>query len=269
MKNLDEIKHTISKYLPLIASSQKQILGFINSDGDIYPTGLDSKIVGRLFEVVSRPILLRAAKELGVTLKESPSQTTYPDFWLEDPKEPNKNRISIDIKSTYRKGKKEKYEFTLGSYTSFLRNGTKNIAGNYEMYSYHLILGFIYSRNKNINEYIVSYENRSNIMPSIYNIQSFIAEKYKIAGEKPGSGNTANIGSVSAPLATFTNECGPFSYLGKDVFKDYWRNYPTPSERSNGKSKYKNILGYINWKKKTDEEKAELFKKQYQQYLNQ
>lgn len=276
MKNiitLDKIKETILKQLPLIASNQKQVLGFINSDNEIYPTGLDSKIIGRLFEVVSQPILLKVAEQLNLELHTSLQQTLYPDFWLSYPGSPDNNRIAIDIKSTYRKKNSNgeftnKYMFTLGSYTSFLRNGTKNICGSYSMYTYHLILGFIYSRNDNIKPDIVPISDKDRISPSVFNIQSFIAEKYKISGEKPGSGNTANIGSINSNLKNFSSENGPFSFLGNDTFEDYWGHYPTPSERANKNSLYTDIQGYINWIKAKDPKKAEQLQKKYNAYLS-
>lgn len=270
---LEDIKKTILKYLPLIASNQKQILGFINSDNEIYPTGLDSKIIGRLFEVVSQPVLLKVAEQLNLELHSSLKQTLYPDFWLSCPDSPNNNRIAIDIKSTYRKKNSKgeftnKYKFTLGSYTSFLRNGTKNICGSYSMYKYHLILGFIYSRNDNVKPDIVPISKKDTISPSVFNIQSFIAEKYKISGEKPGSGNTANIGSVNSNLKNFNSEKGPFSFLGNDTFEDYWKHYPTPSERANKTSLYTDIQGYIDWTTKKDSKKAEQLQNKYNLYLS-
>lgn len=259
---LSDIKNTILEEV----QKHQRILGFITDNGYILPTGLDSKIIGRLFEVLSEPALKRVAKRLGMQLNVSKKQTLYPDFWLSDPKNPNKDRIAIDIKSTYRK-KSDKIRFTLGSYTSFLRNNTKNIDGNYSMYKFHLILAFVYSRSKNPSNEPIKYANRSNFKPSISNVEYFVAEKYKIAGEKPGSGNTANIGSVNAKISTFRSESGPFSYLGENIFEDYWRNYPTSDERKYHKGKYTDIIGYIRWKNETDSQLAQTLKNNYNKYL--
>lgn len=259
---LSDIKNIILEE----TKKHQKILGFITDNGYILPTGLDSKIIGRLFEVLSEPALKRVAKRLGMQLNVSKKQTLYPDFWLSNPKNPNKDRIAIDIKSTYRK-KSDKIGFTLGSYTSFLRNNTKNIDGNYSMYKFHLILAFVYSRSENPSSDPIKYSDRSNFKPSISNIEYFVAEKYKIAGEKPGSGNTANIGSINAKISNFRSENGPFSYLGENTFEDYWRNYPTPSERSNHKEKYTNITGYIQWKNKTNSQVAQTLEANYNKYL--
>lgn len=241
-----------------------KILGFITENGYILPTGLDSKIIGRLFEVLSEPVLKRVAHRLNMQLNVSKKQTLYPDFWLSDPNNPNKDRIAIDIKSTYRK-KSDKIGFTLGSYTSFLRNNTKNIDGNYSMYKAHLILGFVYTRSKDASNTPIKYSNKDKFKPSISNVEYFVAEKYKIAGEKPGSGNTANIGSMNAPISNFRSENGPFNYLGEDIFEDYWRNYPTSSERKDHNEKYSDIEGYISWKAKENKQLSQVLEKKYKQ----
>ncbi|MBU1652343.1 hypothetical protein KKA00_08990 [bacterium] len=49
-------------------------------------------------------------------------------------------------------------------------------------------------------------------------------KKYKIAGKKPGSGNTTNIGSIgSNKIKTFQEGNGVFKTMKE--FEDYWRNY--------------------------------------------
>ena len=49
-------------------------------------------------------------------------------------------------------------------------------------------------------------------------------EKWKIASDKSGSGNTANIGSI-AHINDIVTGNGMFSKLGEDWFDDYWMNY--------------------------------------------
>lgn len=246
---LKKVKKSIIDNLKEVSSNGNEIVGFISRKGDIYTIGSDSKIIGRLFEVLTQPILQKVALELNMDLHESPKQTIYPDFWLSDPDDPNRNRIAIDIKTTYRKSANSKFKFTLGSYTSFLRNGTKNIAGSYNMYGAHLIIGFVYTRNKEYTFEVVPFSKLNEIKSPVHNIDYFVAEKYKISGEKPGSGNTANIGTISSKeISDFSNGNGPFAILGKETFEDYWRNYPTPSQRDNGKYSYTDLKGFVNWK---------------------
>jgi hypothetical protein len=58
----------------------------------------------------------------------------------------------------------------------------------------------------------------------ISNIQFFIAEKWRIASDKGGSGNTANIGSIQR-IECILSGSGMFSRLGEDWFDDYWMNF--------------------------------------------
>jgi len=48
----------------------------------------------------------------------------------------------------------------------------------------------------------------------VKDFQFFVAEKWRIAGDKSGSGNTANIGSINN-IADILNENGMFSKLGE------------------------------------------------------
>lgn len=58
----------------------------------------------------------------------------------------------------------------------------------------------------------------------ISNIQFFVAEKWRIAGDKRGSGNTANIGSIRR-IEDIIAGNGMFANLGEEWFDDYWMNY--------------------------------------------
>ena len=171
-----------------------------------------------------------------MAFKTNEIQNTYPDFTIHT----NDNkRIALDIKTTYRSYNKnntlQSMAFTLGAYGSFLRNNTKNIVYPYDTYSGHYVIGFVYDR---IPDEDCPYSN----------VQYFIQEKHKIAGDKPGSGNTENIGSIKTTnFLDFVHGTGPFSKLGIEVFEDYWRNYP--KYRSKEKS-YTNLNEYFQTKKK-------------------
>ena len=97
----------------------------------------------------------------------------------------------------------------------------------------------------------------------------FIQEKYRICGESKGSGNTDNIGTISSnKLEPFIFGAGPFSFLGPEVFHDYWVNYPRYKDSAETKaSLYTNISGYIDWVRETDEEKAQNLLEKYTEYL--
>ena len=52
----------------------------------------------------------------------------------------------------------------------------------------------------------------------------FAQEKWKIASDKSGSGNTANIGSIQK-IEDIINGNGVFAKAGEKIFDDYWANF--------------------------------------------
>jgi hypothetical protein len=82
--------------------------------------------------------------------------------------------------------------------------------------------GIIYDRVKNEKiDATVSYkiEQLKSIPSVVRNFDFFIAEKWRIASDKSGSGNTANIGSINN-IEDIKNEHGMFSKLGEEWFDD-------------------------------------------------
>lgn len=66
-----------------------------------------------------------------------------------------------------------------------------------------------------------------------------------IAGDKPGSGNTENIGSFSTKnFNDLKNGNGPFSTLGQDAFDIYWKYYP--KYRAQEKA-YTTLEEFLEW----------------------
>lgn len=247
--------NTVLEKLPNIENKEAwELLGFVNKNGDVFPFGSDSKIIGRLFEVIVYPYLLQVADELGYELHESKQQTVYPDFYF---LKPDGKRIALDVKTTYRQfNKKDEikdFNFTAGSFTSFMRNGTKNIDGNYTDYEKHYILGFLYSRNSNatIESINLQTEELSSITPAYKEVEYFIQEKYKVAGTSKGSGNTDNIGTFKSKLIKdFQDGNGPFSILGDDLFHIYWKNFPKYKDSKETKeSLYNNLETFKEWGK--------------------
>ena len=127
-----------------------------------------------------------------------------------------------------------------------MRNNTKNIEYQYTDYSKHYVIGFVYKRNGAAQEsQVFDYANRASIVFPYYDVKYFIQEKYKIAGDKPGSGNTENIGSFpTRNFAALKNGQGPFSELGVDVFDLYWKYYP--KYRSTNKE-YTSLDEFLDW----------------------
>lgn len=244
---------TIIEKLPKIDDKNAwDLLGFVNEKKEVFPFGNDSKIIGRLFEVIVYPYLHEVAEELGYKLFGSEKQTVYPDFYF---LKPDGKRIALDIKTTYRQfdknGKIKEFNFTAGSFTSYLRNGTKNIDGQYSDYDKHYILGFLYSRNENASIRKVNFDSEdiSSILPAYKDVEYFVQEKYKVAGTSKGSGNTDNIGTFKSKIIKdFQDGNGPFSILGDDLFHIYWKNFPKYKDSKETKeSLYTNLATFKEW----------------------
>jgi hypothetical protein len=197
--------------------------GFYASDGRVYPFGTDTKVLSTVFESFCAPIILEIADKYDYIVAFA-KQTIYPDFTL-TPIGKSLERIAIDVKTTYQEGNRT-IVFTLGSYTSFLRDGTKNISFPYNQYSAHWIIGFVYERCSGIASKVHEVKKIEDLICPYKNVRYFIQEKYKIAGQRPGSGNTTNIGSFpTKDIEDLRQGNGPFSSLGERTFEEYWRNY--------------------------------------------
>jgi hypothetical protein len=149
----------------------------------------------------------------------------------------------VDIKTTYRK-QRDGYcnGFTLGSHGEYFinRESNKNIQFPYGSYLAHYCLGAIYTRNENIDETIVhKIDNLCTMTSVIKDIEFFFVEKWKIASDKSGSGNTSNIGSIKKIEDIITGN-GTFSKFGEKIFDDYWMNYGKIIIESNN-TKHKKI----------------------------
>ncbi len=93
---------------------------------------------------------------------------------------------------------------------------------------------------------VYTLDTLDKIKSVIRDITFFVQEKWRIASERPGSGNTKNIGSVTS-INQLINGRGPFAELGEDVFDDYWMNYLTPDMALKAELRepyYNNIAAY-------------------------
>lgn len=225
------------------------IRGLLAADDRVYPFGSDTKVLSTIFELFCAPLVREIAKSHDFKVEVAP-QTVYPDFTILR-NEADRKKIAVDIKTTYRKGKNKNgvekdFCYTIGSYTSFIRNNTKNILYPLDQYDKHWIIGFLYTRNKQAYDDTEIYQlaRRGEIVCPYLDVEYFVQEKYKIAGEKPGSGNTTNIASFSAnSIKPLDEGAGPFAKYGEEVFLNYWRNYgKTAGERS-----YTNVTEFLKW----------------------
>jgi len=218
--------------------------GVLDNRNNVWSLGTDTKVISTIFELFARPLVHEIAAKYGYTVQESSSQTIYPDFTLMKTKSA-KDKIAIDVKTTYRRSGPAGIGFTLGSYTSFLRNNTKNIEFTYDEYVEHWVLGFVYTRNATAFE-VRPLKEQAKINLPYTNVEWFAQEKYRIAGESPGSGNTTNIASIrSNSIAEFVSGNGPFAPHGEAVFKEYWANYGKVKDSR----EFRNVEEFLAWKK--------------------
>lgn len=88
------------------------------------------------------------------------------------------------------------------------------------------------------------------ILSVVKDFDFIVHEKYRIAKDRPGSGNTKNIGSC-VKVKELKDGLGPFSKLGVKVFDDFWMNYMTKEMAERGglaKSPYCNLKEYLQYR---------------------
>ncbi len=228
------------------------VKGFIDIARNIYTISVDTKVVSKIMELLLFPKICQFAQDNAYKMILCKEQNFYPDITFVDI---NGNKFAVDMKSTYRKNGKEVNGMTLGAFTGYFRDrrSKKNITFPYEEYVGHFILGVIYSRtDKNLDERkIYKLDDLQNITSVVRDFSFFVQEKYRIALDRPGSGNTKNIGSINK-IDELVNGKGPFAKLGEDVFDDYWMYYLT-KDMARGidlkAAPYKNLKEYIEYKK--------------------
>ena len=218
------------------------IRGFIDIFKNIYTISSDTKIVSKILELHLFPHFLTFAERIGYDIELATCQNWYPDLTFVSKKNPH-IKFAVDLKTTYRD---EEYPsfcngFTLGSHGEYFveRTSTKNIQHPYDEYSGHFCLGIIYSRSvldKNEELHVYSIDEIETIPAVIKDFLFFAEEKWKIASDKGGSGNTANIGSIQK-IDDILSGNGVFAKAGEELFDDYWANFGKMEVLVNGKRK--------------------------------
>jgi len=212
--------------------NQWTIKGFIDVFRNIYTISADTKVISKILEIHIFPKILEFAGENGYRIVLPDHQNYYPDLSFVSTKN-EAIKFAVDFKTSYRLPKNPEYcsSFTLGSHGEYFteRTSKKNIQFPYNQYLGHFCLGIIYSRTipeeKEIAETrIYTLEELGSIASVVNNFLFFVCEKWEIASDSSGSGNTANIGSISN-IKDITSCNGMFKNLGEEVFDDYWMNY--------------------------------------------
>ncbi len=227
------------------------IKGFIDIARNIYTISVDTKVISKIMELLLFPELARFAEKCGLKMVLSEQQNFYPDISFVDD---DGHRFALDLKSTYRIDGNRVNGMTLGAFTGYFRdrNSTKNITFPYGSYSGHFVLGVIYSKTDEFIDERRKYtlDELEQVTSVIKDFQFFAQEKYRIASDRPGSGNTKNIGSVPE-IDRLVNGTGPFYELGEDIFDDYWMYYLAADMARAVELKqppYANLRSYLKYK---------------------
>lgn len=229
---------------------QWTVKGFIDIFKNIYTISSDTKIVSKILEIHLFPRILQFAEEAGFSIVLAEHQNWYPDLSFVK-KDNQVVKFAVDLKTTYRDPNFPGHVngFTLGSHGAYFkdRTSTKNIQFPYADYSGHFCLGIIYTRIgmsdldetqvihvKELDEsehtakrhryQMTTVENLRSIASVVKDFQFFVCEKWRLASDKQGSGNTANIGSITCIDDILTGN-GVFAKLGEKWFDEYWMNY--------------------------------------------
>jgi len=240
MKNKEKLKQEFQKQLNEFASNLKiyvsdsenqwTIKGFIDVFQNIYSISADTKIVSKVLEIHLFPKFLEFAHKYNYEIVLATHQNWYPDISFVSKSNPE-IKYAVDLKTTYILDDYSDFckGFTLGSHGSYFvdRKSEKNIQYPYDEYVGHYCLGIIYSRTEldRLEETkIYKLKELAKIPSVITNFTFFACEKWTIASDKSGSGNTANIGSIQK-ISDILSGNGVFKYLGEEWFDDYWTNY--------------------------------------------
>lgn len=233
------------------------VKGFIDLYQRIYTISIDTKVLSKVLELLLLPVIAGFAEEQGFDIILARAQNQYPDISLIDRASPE-ICYALDIKTTYRKNDDQNGQtlvsgMTLGTFGGYFRTRDHPVSSTfaYNRYTKHYVLGVVYSRVQGIDERrVYDIEDLADIPSVARDFQFFLHEKYRIAADTTGSGNTRNIGSTRF-LGRLIAGTGVFAKLGVEVFDDYWMNYYTSAmarEAGFNAPPYTNLKSYQTFK---------------------
>ena len=250
MGYFDDLRERVST-----ESGDWTVKGFIDVYQRIYTISLDTKVLSKVLELLMFPVIARFAEAHQFKLVLSRQQNQYPDVSL---LAPDDTYYALDIKTTYRtgldrQGSTKVSGMTLGTFGGYFRARESATISTfpYNRYAKHFVLGVIYTPVRGVDERRVYTIDQLAEIPSVAtDFEFFLQEKYRIAADRAGSGNTRNIGS-SVFLERLVNGTGVFANLGVEVFDDYWMNYRTKAmarEEGFPEQPYRNLIEYKRFK---------------------
>ena len=228
---LDSLKDFVKGLSDKVSENDEwTVKGFIDIFKNIYTVSGDTKVISKILELQLFPYLKDFAVSIGYRIELAKYQNWYPDLTFVCVGNEN-IKFAVDLKTTYFTANDHKFcnGFTLGSHGEYFidRTSSKNIQYPYGEYAGHFCLGIIYDRKQTekTEEMKIYSESELGDIPSVVgNFVFFAEEKWKIASDKSGSGNTANIGSIQY-VEDIINGNGVFAVAGEDKFDDYWANF--------------------------------------------
>lgn len=276
-KELDKFADRLEKYVST-DNGDWSVKGFIDVYKNIYTISSDTKIISKILEIHIFPQILQFAESIDYKIILAEKQNWYPDLTFVNKKNED-IKFAVDIKTTFRRNDKT-VGFTLGSHGGYFkeRDKDKNIQFPYNQYTGHFCLGIIYTRtdvsddlaeteifqvqelqeeyetpNKKVGQReVTTVKNLKSITSVIKDFDFFASEKWKIASDKQGSGNTANIGSI-VDIADLKSGNGIFSQLGEEWFDEYWINYGSATMLKEGKTiKITTLKDFLEFKGRVD-----------------
>jgi len=239
-----------------VSTDDKQwtVKGFIDVFKNIYTISADTKIVSKILEIHLFPKILEFARRNKFKLVLTDHQNYYPDISFVSETKPDL-KFAVDLKTTYRLEDKPEFcnGFTLGSHGEYFinRQSRKNIQFPYAEYAGHFCLGAIYSRavsDKLVEARVRQIGELRSIVSVARDFQFFVSEKWEIASDRSGSGNTANIGSITR-IEDILAGNGMFKKLGEKWFDEYWINYGKITLPETGK-KITKLADYLAYRGK-------------------
>lgn len=249
---LSLLREEIATYKDFLETTDNEwiVKGFIDVDKNIYTITNDTKVVSKIIEILLIPKLDTFAKRNGLTLELPSKQNYYPDLTFKDDEG---HLFAVDFKSSYYDGSKAN-GLTLGSYWGYFRNRSERMNMDYPYGGYlcHLVVGLLYRQSvvQEGEKNVYSLDELKAIKSVIEKFVFFVQPKWKIALDRPGSGNTRNIGGVD-DIEKLIAGTGPFADLGEDVFDDYWMNYFNKADArlyGPGTPNYNNLETYKAYK---------------------
>ncbi len=254
LQKLQSFAQTLKTYVST-PDNQWTIKGFIDVFENIYTLSADTKVISKILEIHLFSKFLEFATKNSFDLVLAEKQNWYPDISFVSKNNPE-IKFAVDLKTTYRLANNPAFcnGFTLGSHGGYFINqsSTKNIQYPYNQYLGHYCLGIIYSRKSlTYSGEAIAYSTNDlkNIPSVISDLEVFAQEKWEIASDKSGSGNTANIGSITY-IPDILKGNGVFAKLGEEWFNEYWQNYGNIVFKG---KKITDLKTYLQFKGKSDE----------------